>query len=228
MRVIVSFLLVFIVSITVQAQFHVMTFGPDTSDGSYVWVIFTGNRAATAFAKAPIGSQEKASEHVVNSLKWDFNQTFFAIYDPQRSDSKNMVYVHPTWCTYTFDKDFSQVAIAPHRNSNRRVAPLCEYFIVEIPGYQNNNQININVPNTSIHSSSSNNNGSTTIQPTRKFKCPYCNGTGRIEKNDNAPASFGQSKANKKCSECGKIYDPTVFNHYHQQCRHCGGTGYNK
>ena len=57
------------------------------------------------------------------------------------------------------------------------------------------------------------------------FKCAYCNGTGRIVKNDNAPASFGLSKANKKCNECGKTYDPTVFNHYHVQCGHCGGTG---
>ncbi len=78
-----------------------------------------------------------------------------------------------------------------------------------------------------VNSSGSNNNignGSTT-QPSRKFKCAYCNGTGRIERNDNAPASFGQTRANKKCNECGKIYDPTVFNHYHVQCGHCGGTG---
>ncbi|MDE6195146.1 MAG: hypothetical protein K2M83_14325 [Muribaculaceae bacterium] len=66
--------------------------------------------------------------------------------------------------------------------------------------------------------------GSTT-QPARQFKCAYCNGKGRIERNDNAPASFGITKANKKCNECGKIYDPTVFNHYHVQCGHCGGTG---
>ena len=78
------------------------------------------------------------------------------------------------------------------------------------------------------------NNGSSTVssgsQPrqTKQFKCAYCNGIGRIEKNDNAPASFGQSRADKKCNECGKIYDPTVFNHYHVQCGHCGGTGYTK
>lgn len=78
-----------------------------------------------------------------------------------------------------------------------------------------------------VNSNGTNNNSGTgsATQPARKFKCAYCNGTGRIERNDNAPASFGQSKANKKCNECGKIYDPTVFNHYHVQCGHCGGTG---
>lgn len=78
-----------------------------------------------------------------------------------------------------------------------------------------------------VNSNGANNNNSTgsTTQPVRQFKCVYCNGTGRIERNDNAPASFGQTRANKKCNECGKIYDPTVFNHYHVQCGHCGGTG---
>lgn len=78
-----------------------------------------------------------------------------------------------------------------------------------------------------VNRNGANNNNSTgsTTQPVRQFKCAYCNGTGRIERNDNAPASFGQTRANKKCNECGKIYDPTVFNHYHVQCGHCGGTG---
>lgn len=78
-----------------------------------------------------------------------------------------------------------------------------------------------------VTSNGANNNTGTgsAAQPALKFKCAYCNGAGRIEKNDNAPASFGLSKANKKCNECGKIYDPTVFNHYHVQCGHCGGTG---
>lgn len=79
-------------------------------------------------------------------------------------------------------------------------------------GYVNSNGIN-----------NSTGTGST-ARPARQFKCAYCNG-GRIERNDNAPASFGQTRANKKCNECGKVYDPTVFNHYHVQCSHCGGTG---
>lgn len=69
------------------------------------------------------------------------------------------------------------------------------------------------------------NQGSSTQIPNRKFKCAYCNGTGRIEKNDNASASFGQNKSSKRCTECGKVYNPAVFTHYHIQCRHCGGTG---
>lgn len=78
-----------------------------------------------------------------------------------------------------------------------------------------------------VNSNGTNNNTGTGSgkQPARQFKCAYCNGSGRIERNDNAPASFGQTRANKKCNECGKIYDPTVFNHYHVQCGHCGGTG---
>lgn len=91
--------------------------------------------------------------------------------------------------------------------------------------YQGNNGYQSNSPYNNRGNST---NGRTTTQPLRQFKCAYCNGTGRIERNDNAPASFGQARVNKKCSECGKIYDPTVFNHYHQQCRHCGGTGYAK
>lgn len=80
-----------------------------------------------------------------------------------------------------------------------------------------------------VNSSGTNNTGTgSTTQPARQFKCAYCNGTGRIERNDNAPASLGQTRANKRCNECGKIYDPTVFTHYHVQCGHCGGTGNTK
>ncbi|MDE6480910.1 MAG: hypothetical protein K2L45_11665 [Muribaculaceae bacterium] len=64
--------------------------------------------------------------------------------------------------------------------------------------------------------------------PRRDFKCAHCNGTGRIEKNDNASASFGTQKPRQRCNDCGKWYDPNVFVHYHQQCRHCGGTGKTK
>lgn len=75
--------------------------------------------------------------------------------------------------------------------------------------------------------SSSNSNTSQTQTSSRR-KCVYCNGTGRIEKNDNAPANFGTDRPRQRCNECGKWYDPDVFTHYHQQCRHCGGTGYAK
>ena len=226
-------ILAFLAPIIGQAQYHVMTFGPD-SNGKYLKVAFANNRATMASTASLCGSQDKAYEYVADALKWDFNQTFFAIYDDKKSDSRNIVYVNPTWCTYTFDKSFSQVSIDPHRNTNREVLPLCEHFIVTVSGYQNNNQVNIPISNTSNHSSGKYNNASSgtgrssSTQPVRKFKCAYCNGKGRIERNDNAPASFGQSKAKKKCNECGKVYDPTVFNHYHVQCGHCGGTGNTK
>lgn len=76
--------------------------------------------------------------------------------------------------------------------------------------------------------SGSSNSNSPRTQISSKFKCAYCNGTGRIEKNDNAPASFGTDRPRQRCNECGKWYDPNVVTHYHQQCRHCGGTGYAK
>ncbi len=88
-----------------------------------------------------------------------------------------------------------------------------------------NNSSSTSYNNTTRGSSNSN---SPRTQTSSKFKCAYCNGTGRIERNDNAPASFGTDRPRQRCNECGKWYDPNVVTHYHQQCRHCGGTGYAK
>lgn len=67
-------------------------------------------------------------------------------------------------------------------------------------------------------------------QPDRKtninHKCAYCNGTGQITKDDNAPSNFGIEKPKQQCPICGKWYNPNVFIHYHQKCSHCGGTGF--
>lgn len=92
-------------------------------------------------------------------------------------------------------------------------------------GYNGSEIRGTNSNNNSTRNGEGTHSRGTQPRQMRQFKCAYCNGTGRIERNDNAPASFGQTKANKKCNECGKIYDPTVFNHYHVQCGHCGGTG---
>lgn len=70
-------------------------------------------------------------------------------------------------------------------------------------------------------STNRNSNGDT---PTQR-KCVYCNGTGQITKNDNAPTNFGIEKPRQRCSTCGEWYNPNVFNHYHIRCSHCGGTG---
>lgn len=94
-------------------------------------------------------------------------------------------------------------------------------------GYNNGYNVNQSGSSNSNANSNSSSN-SNTNNSTQKFKCAYCNGTGMIEKNDNAPASFGQNRPRQQCPTCGKWYDPTVFTHYHQQCRHCGGTGYAK
>ncbi len=81
-------------------------------------------------------------------------------------------------------------------------------------------------PNAGSSNNNSNNNNTNTknyIQTSRK--CAYCNGTGQITKNDNAPANFGIDKPRQRCSTCGEWYNPNVFNHYHIRCSHCRGTG---
>ena len=165
--------------------------------------------------------------------------------------SNDNVYVGDSYhgkSRYLFSSDYSTltVEINPHYKYiyKKTVAPsgiyTCSLIKKQNNGTSNppinvyDNNVYVNSGYTqggngqSLNTTGNSNSSSSATQPARKFKCPYCNGTGRIEKNDNAPASFGQSKANKKCSECDKIYDPTVFNHYHVQCGHCGGTGYNK
>ena len=91
-----------------------------------------------------------------------------------------------------------------------------------------NNEFNKDGSKHNSASNSHSNSNSNASTPARKFKCAYCNGTGRIEKNDNAPASFGTDRPKQRCNECGKWYDPNIFTHYHQTCRLCGGTGYAK
>lgn len=78
------------------------------------------------------------------------------------------------------------------------------------------------------NSNSHSNSHSNTNIPARTFKCAYCNGTGQIERNDNAPANFGINKPRQRCNDCGKWYDPNVFTHYHLRCYHCDGTGFAK
>lgn len=93
--------------------------------------------------------------------------------------------------------------------------------------YYYNNGMNTDFyPNTnnSNKSESNTNQNSNYNTPTIR-KCAYCNGTGQITKNDNAPSNFRIEKPRKQCSTCGQWYDPNVFNHYHIKCSHCGGTG---
>lgn len=95
-------------------------------------------------------------------------------------------------------------------------------------GYNNSTQWNNSYNNSGANPNNRNSYNNSSSPQTRQFKCTYCNGTGRIEKNDNAPANFGTDRPRQRCNECGKWYDPDVFTHYHQQCRHCSGTGYAK
>lgn len=57
-------------------------------------------------------------------------------------------------------------------------------------------------------------------------KCPWCNGTGRITKNDHVTQyGLNDYSIEVKCGECGITYNKTYTNHYHLNCGHCGGTG---
>lgn len=69
-----------------------------------------------------------------------------------------------------------------------------------------------------------NSNSSNSVEVKRK--CVWCNGTGQLTKEDNAPGNFGIEKPRQRCNVCGKWYNPNLFTHYHIQCRHCGGTGW--
>lgn len=90
-----------------------------------------------------------------------------------------------------------------------------------------NNSINSNEGNHSQSDNcASNKTPNSNNQIQSKRKCAFCNGKGSITKNDNAPANFGIDKPRKQCPTCGEWYNPNVFVHYHQNCSHCGGTGY--
>lgn len=66
------------------------------------------------------------------------------------------------------------------------------------------------------------NNGTQT-----KSRCSWCNGTGRITKNDHV-TQYGSNDytVTERCRECGYEYISTYTHHYHLDCGHCGGTGY--
>lgn len=169
--------------------------------------------------------------------------------DKENTNASQIVYVGNSYhgnARYIFSKDFSilKVEINPHYIYEYRLStPPKDVLTCSLikksnssttPGYNdsgfaqgyNNWDFGESSNNLNGTGNSSNSNTSTS-QPQRRFKCAYCKG-GRIEKNDNAPASFGINRPKQRCTECGKWYDPTVFNHYHVQCGHCGGTGYTK
>lgn len=62
--------------------------------------------------------------------------------------------------------------------------------------------------------------------PSTSSQCPWCNGNGKIVKNDHI-TQYGLNSyyVYKKCPECGIEYNSTLVNHYHIQCGKCGGTG---
>ncbi len=71
---------------------------------------------------------------------------------------------------------------------------------------------------SSNHSSSSNSSVSIRV-------CHWCKGTGRVAIDDSAGPSYGVKTSRRTCTECGRVYDPTIFIHRHATCSHCHGTG---
>lgn len=62
---------------------------------------------------------------------------------------------------------------------------------------------------------------------TRRDKCYFCNGTGKVVKNDHIPQYGGNDYyVYKKCGECGLEYNSTITNHYHATCPKCFGKGF--
>lgn len=94
------------------------------------------------------------------------------------------------------------------------------------------NDLNKSITVDNYQSSGSNsNNSSSEKTPVENYnktprKCSFCKGTGKIEKNDNASPSFGITKSQRKCNECGKWYEPEIVVHYHLSCRNCHGSGW--
>lgn len=173
------------------------------------------------------------------------------LYRDVNDNSNGNIYVGNSYhgkSRYLFNSDYSTltVEINPHYKYiyKKATAPSGIYTcsLIKKPNnetsnppinvYDNNVYVNSGYPQGGngqyLNSTINSNPNSSTTQPARQFKCPYCNGTGRIERNETAPANFGIDKPQRKCDECGKWYNPNTFVHYHQQCRHCGGTGNNK
>lgn len=73
-------------------------------------------------------------------------------------------------------------------------------------------------------------NGGSSSYPSdtsRKMKCHFCNGTGRVKVNDHIPQyGFSSVYVYKKCGECGEEFNSTTTNHYHTNCSKCFGNGY--
>lgn len=80
-----------------------------------------------------------------------------------------------------------------------------------------------------VNSNPYNYNGGSSVstETTRRMKCHFCNGTGRVRVNDHIPQyGFSSVYVYEKCGECGEEYNSTTTNHYHTNCSKCFGKGY--
>lgn len=65
-------------------------------------------------------------------------------------------------------------------------------------------------------------------ESTRRMKCHFCDGTGRVKVDARIPNYSGLHDVYVyiKCGECGEEYNSTTTNHYHTNCSKCFGKGY--
>lgn len=83
------------------------------------------------------------------------------------------------------------------------------------------------VPTPNPYGSTPSSYKSNNVTSKSKSKCPWCNGTGRITRDDHV-TQYGINNyiVTERCKECGREFISTYTNHYHLDCAHCGGTGY--
>lgn len=103
---------------------------------------------------------------------------------------------------------------------NNRLSQVCVIDHQYEVWYNYVGSISAQVPNNQL----TENNNTTQLN---KQKCYFCNGTGRIAKNDRVPQYTSNDYVVKtRCEECGLEYYSTYTNHYHLTCGQCGGSGY--
>lgn len=164
-----------------------------------------------------------------------------------QSNRNSFVYDGTCFCgsgaKYTFSSDKATLTVTSKNGSKfifRRVIPpkgvtTCSLIrphsseannAMGFDDYTYNNSLPVQQPMQNDNGTNSKQN---VVNKTKdRRKCLYCNGTGQITKDDNAPSNFGIEKPKQQCQICGKWYNPNVFVHYHLNCGHCGGTGFAK
>jgi len=95
-----------------------------------------------------------------------------------------------------------------------------------MPQYQNWYNYCGPVPNNLPTGQSNYNNRGASSTSQNVSKCFFCDGSGREVHNDHVP-QYGTNSYDVyvKCNECGTTFNRAYTNHYHTDCRKCGGKG---